>query len=430
MSDTPNFTDLENYRYNSFTNTITPKQIGYGANPAESRTIPSTTPYRILLHEAPQQNTPSTTEITDTTTSTILEEVSKTTTPGNNQYRINYDERGLGQVEFNENQKGHSISIKYFGEGSINKVENLQATLETITLSDDIINNLYVDGSGDIIFEKSRVLSQTINEQNLGAISSLAANEWYFVVVHETNYTVSLQRLSTLSPATFPASWSPTLATDQLDLIAFFDLDKNFSRYDVISDFYRIVWCFETDSTPADIFTKIKIPSKAQNYLDMEGVVVAGQTISQNNSATSSSTNISGAMWVANATTNTDIIKVPITPTIPAANFICGVYTDNGSGYPATKIAEIAEITLSSANVDIENMFKLVSPVMLVKGKFYWLVWAHSAGTLAIWDADQNNRQKLGVYVARTYDGTLPATFPGGGTAWNKKALSLISGQG
>jgi hypothetical protein len=133
MANIPDFTDLANYRYNAFTNTVTPKLIGYKGNPTEDRTIPTSAPYTIILHESPQLNVPSTTSITDTTTATVLEEVSKTTTPGNNQYRVNYDERGNGQIEFNANQKTHSISIKYYGEGSIEKKENYQSTINEIT---------------------------------------------------------------------------------------------------------------------------------------------------------------------------------------------------------------------------------------------------------------------------------------------------------
>lgn len=134
MSDIPNYTDLANYRYRSFTNTEVPKLIGYGANPTEDRTIPSSAPYTFLLHETPQFNVPSTTHIFDASQGGMeLEEVSKTTTPANNQYRVNYDERGNGEVEFNAAQKGHSVNCKYYGLGSLNKIETLQAVVSAIT---------------------------------------------------------------------------------------------------------------------------------------------------------------------------------------------------------------------------------------------------------------------------------------------------------
>jgi hypothetical protein len=156
MPEIPDFTDLANYRYNSFTNAVTPKLIGYGAIAPEIRTIPNTAPYTILLHESPQLNTPSTTVITDTTTATILEEVSKTTVPGNNQFRVNYDERGNGQAEFNANQKGHGLSIKYYGEGSIQKKENYQATLDEIQ-AQNIINV-----SSDLVLTVSAATSDVL----------------------------------------------------------------------------------------------------------------------------------------------------------------------------------------------------------------------------------------------------------------------------
>ena len=133
MANIPTFNQLANYRYNGFNNQITPRLIGYGAIPPEERTVPSSAPYIILLHESPQFNVPSTTRIWDDTDSVSLTEVSKTTTPANRQFRVNYDERGNGQVEFNGNQKSHALEISYYGEGSLAKIETLQSTQQAIT---------------------------------------------------------------------------------------------------------------------------------------------------------------------------------------------------------------------------------------------------------------------------------------------------------
>lgn len=133
MANIPTFNQLANYRYNGFNNQITPRLIGYGAIAAEERTIPGSAPYIILLHESPQFNVPSTTRIWDDTDSVYLTEVSKTTTPANRQFRVNYDERGNGQIEFNGNQKSHNIEISYYGEGSLAKIETLQSTQQAIT---------------------------------------------------------------------------------------------------------------------------------------------------------------------------------------------------------------------------------------------------------------------------------------------------------
>ena len=56
--------DAPNYRFNPFTQVFTPKGIGYGAEPVESKTIPSTSPYWVYLDEIPRLDSPSTLLIT------------------------------------------------------------------------------------------------------------------------------------------------------------------------------------------------------------------------------------------------------------------------------------------------------------------------------------------------------------------------------
>lgn len=133
MGNIPDFINLSNYRYNPFNNSYTPKKIGYGANAPEERIISSTAPYMLILHEAPQYQNPSVTRIIDTTLGITLTEVPKTQTPANNQYRVNYDEKGLGWVEFNSSQAGHTIEISYYGLGSINKLALLYSAQSAIT---------------------------------------------------------------------------------------------------------------------------------------------------------------------------------------------------------------------------------------------------------------------------------------------------------
>lgn len=272
MSDIPTYEDLTNYRYDSFDNKVTPKKIGYGSNPPESRIIPATAPYSLLLHEAPQQNTPSTTQITDTTTSNILEEVSKTTVPGNNQYRVNYDERGLGQVQFNSSQAGHNIEIKYYGEGSIEKVENYQSILDKTSVAPDIIGALYISG-GDIILEKSRINGNTYSQQNLGAINIQVATEWYFVVFDEDAQTFTTLRMST----TAIAGWSPVLANNKLDMFALYDDDKYYCRFTYLGDNYRVLYVYKANAIPNDFATGSVICIK-----DKPMTVIYGQNVTLN----------------------------------------------------------------------------------------------------------------------------------------------------
>jgi hypothetical protein len=120
MSDSVlNYDDIEDYRFDPFTGVISPKLIGYGANAPETRTVPGASPYQIKLFESPQENAPSTTRITKVVGGAELTEVSKTTVPANNQYRVNYDEEGNGIIEFNSAQAGVQLNIQYYGLGSL-----------------------------------------------------------------------------------------------------------------------------------------------------------------------------------------------------------------------------------------------------------------------------------------------------------------------
>lgn len=120
MAITPlNYDDIEDFRYNPFSGEFTPKLIGYGGNPAEVRQIPSSSPYWIKLYESPLEDTPSKTRIIRNDTSITLTEVSKTTIPSTNQYRVNYDELGNGIVDFHPSLSGVEVSISYYGLGHL-----------------------------------------------------------------------------------------------------------------------------------------------------------------------------------------------------------------------------------------------------------------------------------------------------------------------
>jgi len=130
MSDTIlTFDNVADSRWDPWTSTYNPRQIGYGAEPAEVKTIPSTAPYEVTLFEGPQENTPSTTQINLVSGGALLQEVSKTTTPANLQYRVNYDERGLGRIEFNAGQAGEQVTIKYYGLGTLLRKDTIAVKL-------------------------------------------------------------------------------------------------------------------------------------------------------------------------------------------------------------------------------------------------------------------------------------------------------------
>ena len=114
-----NYDDIADLRYNPFTNTYTPKKIGYGIIPPEVRTVPTTAPYQIKLFESPQENVPSTTAIETTVGGTPLREMSFNQTPASGEFRVCYDELGNGIVEFNAAQKGVQMNISYYGLGSL-----------------------------------------------------------------------------------------------------------------------------------------------------------------------------------------------------------------------------------------------------------------------------------------------------------------------
>lgn len=153
MANIPAFADLANYRINSFTGQITYRDIGYTTAP-EERTVGTSAPYILILHESPRRDAVSSIRIIDVTAGNItLQEVEATQTLGNNQFRVQYDEEGNGQIEFNVSQSGHDIEISYYGAGSVNKIEILQSVINAISrvqiqtlATDTILSNTQTAG--------------------------------------------------------------------------------------------------------------------------------------------------------------------------------------------------------------------------------------------------------------------------------------------
>ena len=295
------------------------------------------------------------------------------------------------------------------------------------TVSDDVIGRLYVTG-GNVTLNQSIIFGTSISQQNLGAISGLTADAWYFVVIREDTLAVSLQALSTLTP-TIPATWSPTLATDQLDLETMFEITKNYTRYQVGGNWYRVLWTFYTDSTPSSIFAKMKAPSLSQNYLDTEGFNVAGQTITYTSASATTTNYLYAHSWYSKATTNIDKMLIGMAAFTGGTLGIVGIYADNGAYYPGTKIAETAELTLTTPNTRNEVIRDLIESIMLVEGKRYWLAFAFNA-SVSVYESEATATTNHAYAIPRVYDSTLPATFPGGAGATSRKCLMAISGQG
>jgi hypothetical protein len=115
-----------NLRYNPFTQAFTAYGYGYSGNPKEVHTIPSSSPYWIYLNEIPREDSPSTLFINEQGGSSFTE-VSFTTSPAANQFRVVYGgdgttteaTAGQGIVEFNSADAGKIVEVKYYALGSI-----------------------------------------------------------------------------------------------------------------------------------------------------------------------------------------------------------------------------------------------------------------------------------------------------------------------
>lgn len=118
--------NIENLRYNPFTQTYTPFGYGYSGNDKEVHTIPSSSPYWIYLNEIPREDSPSTLFVNEQGGGSFTE-VSFTTSPATNQFRVVYGSDGTttvttagqGIVEFNSADAGKTVEVQYYGLGFI-----------------------------------------------------------------------------------------------------------------------------------------------------------------------------------------------------------------------------------------------------------------------------------------------------------------------
>jgi hypothetical protein len=185
MAETPlQYDDIEDLRYNPFTNTYTPNTIGTGGVPAEVRTVPNSAPYIIKLYEAPQQNAPSTTQIS--IGATILTEVSSSVVPGDGRYRvIYYDELGMGQVEFNSAQAGQEVTIHYYGLGHL--IQKISLDTRVPSTGDTTIagNKTF---SGNTIMNGSLAvnLSAAIAGYNLSVLGEQLGNDGAIIEIQSS----------------------------------------------------------------------------------------------------------------------------------------------------------------------------------------------------------------------------------------------------
>lgn len=112
-TDYLDYNDIFDWDYDPFTNVEDTIDIGYGSVAAERRTIPSLPPYQIKLYHLPKLFIPSAMEITIVATGVEIIERPATATPANLEFKCQYDEKQRGLLEFNFNQKGLVIDIKY-----------------------------------------------------------------------------------------------------------------------------------------------------------------------------------------------------------------------------------------------------------------------------------------------------------------------------
>ncbi len=120
--------NINNLRYNPFTQAFTAYGHGYSGNPKEEYTIPASAPYWIYLNEIPKEESPSTLFINEKAGSDWTE-VSFVTDPAASQFRVAYGgdgtttqtTAGQGIVEFNSADAGKTVEVKYYGLGTINQ---------------------------------------------------------------------------------------------------------------------------------------------------------------------------------------------------------------------------------------------------------------------------------------------------------------------
>jgi len=134
--------------------------------------------------------------------------------------------------------------------------------------------------AGDIILKKSTILNTNIPEANLGAISGLTASSWHFLVIREDTKVVSLEEidatfLSNIIPPN-GQTWSPIIATNNLDMLNLYDFDKNYCRYTLAGKRYRILYLFKVNASQNNFAkaSNIKISNKPKTIILLERVGV------------------------------------------------------------------------------------------------------------------------------------------------------------
>lgn len=170
------YTDIENIRYDPFANSgngaFTPNIIGHGVSTAERRTVPNSAPYVLYLYEAPQQNLPSTTEITLVVGGTTLFEKTRFETPGALEYSIvYYNELGTGAVKFNAAQAGAEVDINYYGLGHLTQTETFD-TLTPINSADTVLRVEHDTSSEEDVYVIGASGGASDNTVNIGGGSA------------------------------------------------------------------------------------------------------------------------------------------------------------------------------------------------------------------------------------------------------------------
>lgn len=176
---TLDYDDIVDARWDSFAGggvgAYVPKTIGTGGNPVEVRTVPNSAPYTIKLFESPQQNTVSTTDIIETISTDQLNEVSKTTTPGDGEYRVNYDPLGNAEIEFNVAQGNVQMDISYYGLGTVFQKDALDSRVPST--GDTTIDG--VKTFTDTTASTSKDTGAVVVEGGIGAEKKVFAGEGF-----------------------------------------------------------------------------------------------------------------------------------------------------------------------------------------------------------------------------------------------------------
>lgn len=138
------YNDIEDFKFNPFTNTYT-----YTSIVDESHVVPAAPvlgSYMVKLYHAPRETIPTSTSIT--IGGNPLTEVASS--PGNMEYRVYYDEKGRGWVEFNSSQAGDTALISYSSYGTLMTTATLQAIYNAFFMRPLIYGLSMTNSPGDL----------------------------------------------------------------------------------------------------------------------------------------------------------------------------------------------------------------------------------------------------------------------------------------